>query len=525
MKLIILSLTIVFSGMLYSKNLQQSYLKNHKEGLDIFENGSIGKKGIPMMLFRLFPDVFPDIWGPVQVRDMGLFANTKKGAVLPYGFNYGKGPIGVDSPGLRELTTINVMTFSCTLCHSGWVRDSHGKVQKLIGAPANTFDFQKLRWALIKTTRDKRFTAKNFRKALAKKSGNFIYRKTMLNKSEIFDRFVLKIKGDHIIEHVKKGFDSEALTYDTYLKNMYKNDSRIYGGTPGYSDILGAGTWKIYLDELAAKGKELPHNYKSQLSPTVGLSDYIGVFNQGKRKWAQWDGSLPNPMIRNLISLIGQTGGAANINDKFLLKIGKFLNKLPPPSYIFAIDKRKAKEGKKIFNRTCKNCHDNESSFSPEFLGVDKQRANMLHGNSHKPYVTATHNAIKKACNLFKNLGCSSFKSYVALRDKPVYFAPPLNGVWTAAPYLHNGSVPTLYHLLVPNERPETFYRGNIGYDSKKVGFIWAKPENKFAKIYNTKLIGSGNSGHGDKDKFFGGIDFSKDRKKLFNLLEYLKTL
>src|SRR6185436_10088429 len=38
------------------------------------------------------------------------------------------------------------------------------------------------------------------------------------------------------------------------------------------------------------------------------------------------------------------------------------------------------------------------------------------------------------------------------------YAATPLTGVWANFPYLHNGSVPTLHHLLGPvSERPKIF--------------------------------------------------------------------
>ncbi|PMZ49168.1 hypothetical protein C1Y04_30550, partial [Pseudomonas sp. FW306-2-11AC] len=55
------------------------------------------------------------------------------------------------------------------------------------------------------------------------------------------------------------------------------------------------------------------------------------------------------------------------------------------------------------------------------------------------------------------------------------YRARPLNGIWAMAPYLHNGSVPSLNDLLLPpNLRPKTFYIGNwefnpdiVGYDTK----------------------------------------------------------
>ena len=90
------------------------------------------------------------------------------------------------------------------------------------------------------------------------------------------------------------------------------------------------------------------------------------------------------------------------------------------------------------------------------------------------------------------------------------------------APYLHNGSVPTLHHILVPSERPTKFQRGNINYDRSMVGFEWRK---KGRATYNTALTGFSNRGHEDKMVFFGGIDFKKEKGKREDLLEFLKTL
>ena len=48
--------------------------------------------------------------------------------------------------------------------------------------------------------------------------------------------------------------------------------------------------------------------------------------------------------------------------------------------------------------------------------------------------------------------------------------APPLDGVWASAPYFHNGSVPTLWHVLHPENRPSVWSRTPVGYDTEKVG-------------------------------------------------------
>ncbi len=98
------------------------------------------------------------------------------------------------------------------------------------------------------------------------------------------------------------------------------------------------------------------------------------------------------------------------------------------------------------------------------------------------------------------------------------YANMPLDGVWLRAPYLHNGSVPTLRALLFPEERPATFYRGYDVYDWQRVGFVseGADAERNGVR-FDTGLRGNGNGGH-----VYGRELPAADREAL---LEYLKTL
>lgn len=80
-----------------------------------------------------------------------------------------------------------------------------------------------------------------------------------------------------------------------------------------------------------------------------------------------------------------------------------------------------------------------------------------------------------------------------------------MDGIWLRAPYLHNGSVPTLCDLLnLPNERPQTFHRGYDFYDPVKVGFQ-EPPERAVGPLgqmeqryflFDTRRRGEGNGGH-----------------------------
>jgi hypothetical protein len=99
-------------------------------------------------------------------------------------------------------------------------------------------------------------------------------------------------------------------------------------------------------------------------------------------------------------------------------------------------------------------------------------------------------------------------------------YAPrPLHGIWAAAPYLHNGSVPTLHDLLLPpDQRPKTFALGARDYDPAKLGFVVSQDCKPQDCLVDTTLTDYGNSNGGH---VFGTDMSEADRTAL---LEYLKT-
>ena len=125
------------------------------------------------------------------------------------------------------------------------------------------------------------------------------------------------------------------------------------------------------------------------------------------------------------------------------------------------------------------------------------------------------------------------------------YKADVLHGIWAQAPYLHNGSVPTLGHLVCASTRPPRFLRGNLHYDEALLGFEWSeRPGARYGpndtiliKEYDTSVTGKANSGHtfgADLCPDTSGLDPVNDRQTIAErlrqsrvgaLLEYLKTL
>jgi hypothetical protein len=94
---------------------------------------------------------------------------------------------------------------------------------------------------------------------------------------------------------------------------------------------------------------------------------------------------------------------------------------------------------------------------------------------------------------------------------------------WATAPYLHNNSVPTIYHLLLPQDkRPSGFWVGHREYDPMMLGYTTPPNEQQPAGSiwFDTSLLGNSNKGH--SGEMYGTELSEEDRMAL---LEYLKSV
>ncbi|MGF6207308.1 di-heme-cytochrome C peroxidase [Pseudomonas frederiksbergensis] len=114
----------------------------------------------------------------------------------------------------------------------------------------------------------------------------------------------------------------------------------------------------------------------------------------------------------------------------------------------------------------------------------------------------------------------------IGVQELRAYKARPLAGVWATAPFLHNGSVPSIYQLLSPqDERATTFYKGTFEYDPKHLGYRIEAFANGF--VFDTRLTGNHNSGHEFRagERGNGVIGRLLQPQERWALLEYLKVL
>jgi hypothetical protein len=113
------------------------------------------------------------------------------------------------------------------------------------------------------------------------------------------------------------------------------------------------------------------------------------------------------------------------------------------------------------------------------------------------------------------------------IRADLYYKARPLDGIWAVAPYLHNGSVPTLDALLSPDAaaRPARFWMGSKQFDPVKVGYDGVQI--KGATLFDTTQPGNANTGHRftDGPRGHGVIGPALSPEERAQIIEYLKSL
>lgn len=234
-------------------------------------------------------------------------------------------------------------------------------------------------------------------------------------------------------------------------------------------------------------------------------------------------------------------------------RLESWVETLTPPKWPEAafgqIDEAKWRAGKATFDENCAGCHNMppyrmtdpaKNAFGRSFIEIGKIEMKVVQTDptyieslagrlvktgdlSHllfdgRPAVTGAEFFLKTVGAVVENqlreallpapvmakLNGFRFRPPAGPGLKPEPYAPesltaikagPLMGVWSTGPYLHNGSVPTVYDLLSrPSERPKTFYVGSRLLDLEKLGFKSGGAPGRFK--FDTSLAGNGNGGH-----------------------------
>lgn len=427
----------------------------------------------PYWIFMTMPEVCADLLPPGGLEAVGLI--MEEGRDRPIGISRRR-RLGMDEVGLN-----------CAVCHTGTVRETPDAEPVIhAGMPANQLDMQALIAFLLECGQDERLTYDAVSRH-ARESGGRI------------------------------GF-VERIIYRTQLLGPGKQvQQRSAAMTEQIGLILGdeVTPWGRGRVDTFNPYKALQFNWNlSDLPPEelLGASDFPSIWNQAPRDGMQlhWDGNNDSVDERNLSASLGAGVTPVTIDHPRLERVKDWIWSLPAPDYPFAIDADLAARGEPIYERRCASCHAFDGDDVGTVVDIDDIGTDPFRLNSYTYLFSVNQYA------LYPN----SPYQFSHFRKTNGYANHPLDGVWLRAPYLHNGSIPTLRALLAPPEsRPASFFRGYDVYDQADVGFVHDVPsegELEFSR-YDTALPGNGNGGHEY------GTDLSD--ADVDALLEFMKTL
>jgi hypothetical protein len=465
-----------------------------------------------------------------------------------------------------------------------------------------------------------------------------------------FDRFATRVLGPDASKAERNRLRQELSAVMDFLRNQLdvvhatlkaKSEKDTDEGF-GRLDALNRIGNQVFYTDLAAAGLS---GYEKNIHANDAPVSFPPIWTVPWLLWAQYDGSIEQPLIRNAGEALGVSALVnmspdpppealfrSSVAVENLVRIEAMLRGPDPfgrtpkgfgglappkwPSQLFPGDKAwkinpdRVTKGRVIYAEICAECHlgpVNDANFDKQFpdkafwssdrwdlkgpvlkpvqktvkgMGTDSAQADVL--ASRKIYVPgflklqpATDLGTHGPCGKLPDIASTEMPFSVALMmvvdrvsrkwmddrnlsdadrlalwgprkncpnpvSEPNYRARPLNGVWATAPYLHNGSVPSLYWMLKPAaERPAKFCIGARDFDPEQVGYRVVAGEapscNKGESLFSTtdsdgkRIHGNSAMGHSlegtpgpGKPGVIGRMLTEGER---FDLIEYLKTL
>ena len=387
---------------------------------------------------------------------------------------------------------------------------------------------------------------------------------TLLSE-EKFDRFAHRVLG-YSSRHEELRGRLESQTAALRLRVAQDTPEEPFGF--GRLDAFG-----LLFNQILARNLNRPQNARVPNAPV----SYPFLWDTPQHDVVQWNGAISNtktqgvgPLTRNIAQALGVFGKvdvlprallppsySSSIPNENLRRLEASVRTLWSPVWpqeYAPLNPDLVRVGKAIYANTCIGCHPLLDRTNPRRsikakliptrrVGTDATMAeNVVRRmaetgrlkNTPKNVVPAirfgrearglelvTNIALGIYLKQLSPLGriqllISSLRPGVLKGAQASYKARPLNGIWATAPYLHNGSVPSLRELLKPpSERVKTFYVGSRDFDPDNVGLSTEKVEGGF--LFDTSKPGNSNQGH----PYSAGLrQVQRDA-----LLEYLKTL
>jgi hypothetical protein len=479
-----------------------------------FLYGSTGTELLPLPVFQVLPDLFPDQFQPAGkaagdwITQFG-FVRGQEGVNegLPLGFsvsNY-RPQSGAPSP-------VPFVGFNCAMCHTAKIRRSDGDNGVLVYGMGNgSLDLVAFGDAIKTSLLDPRLTTGAIATAYENQ-----YHKPL----GLVDKAMITVWLSGARSAVAETLALRGWPYG----GIALRDSQLFTSGPGRNQPMRE-TVRFLIQQTPA--------------PDGGASKIPCLYEQAERQWAQFDGSVRDPLTRNSLAALGVGASIQNLRVPGILNTLRqayvYVSALEGPKYseVFpsdAIDAARVPRGQAAYQRYCSDCHGSPGPKPGAWVkgtrlgkvvpatevGTDPARVSFRFYDQMAQliynFIPDGHPLKPQRSDLRPNPG-----------DPHGYITGTLESVFSRAPYLHNGSVATLAELINLKPRRTVLYRGSNLFDPVDVGLLIPnQPDSQRYFLYDTRVYGNSNLGH-DYPWTYRGKGWDEDTLK--DLLEYLKSI
>jgi hypothetical protein len=495
----------------------------------------------------------------------------------PYGL-----PVGVTA-GYGKITGQQMMGLNCTACHVGELH-YNGRAFRMDGGPSMAYINAFVKGIVDETVataenrqRRLRFLDRWRRVQLVPLPEYPVVRHASLTSVPADADEILDAGEPGVFRRVLSGLRMAIANRSLLMDKLHGFSAmklviqaQPLGTEDGYgrNDAFGVGRNELfgaYTDPNFTKGIDV--------LPADAPVSFPHLWGMGRTSWFQWGVNTNSVIERNIGQALGvgatmqpDKGFSSTVRLDNLHAMEELQYKLTAPVWpaeLFGpIDRARAERGRQVFDRTCALCHEtygktgelNEYQlFSLDVVGTDPGAAinferTVMTAEGPKPFGTAAFEIVKQVkAAYYKEHNTPpdvqalwearstrpkaeyrtpllDYDKYADTRQRGIYRAKTLKGIWATAPYLHNGSVPSIFDLLHPaDQRPKTFKLGTKEYDPVKLGYVvdgprFLTPPGMQPFTYDTKPLGNWNTGH--EWWFYPDLD---DEMR-YDVIEFLKT-
>ena len=393
-----------------------------------------------------------------------------------------------------------------------------------------------------------------------------------------FTRFAQRVLGQTYSPDAANTLKRDLTAYTTSFRQaVERNDAPVAYGFARL-DAFGA-----IFNQVTEVALNIPANH----APSDAPVSFPFLWGTPHLDWVQWNGSVDNPLARNVGEVMGVYGNftldpgpkqfTSSVQILNLYKMEQQVAKLTAPKWpeehFGPIDQARAEAGRQLYAGTCAKCHfvrdaggnfpmTAPNQFGKQFvrtvmvpvatIGTDPKMvqrfvrqvdtgvlrplmnnapralAASVLGEADRGVIRRSLGSLQPPPTQQQILAMNGFRDPAGKPPNPIaYKARPLDGVWATAPFLHAGSVPNLYQLLLPaRDRMKTFHVGSREFDPQDVGFS-TQP---FPGSFEFRTSEEGNSNAGHEGLYYTQVqengknrDFTEAERRA--LIEYMKTL